>query len=141
MNHQNCQSYRSLKRVILFTTLYFSHTGWSRFQTDQSITENRHLIRNDVKFQWSVFIFLNRDFHAFVLTKFPLSLFIIFLVHTSLTPISWLFFQSYSTTSLWSHKSPQTWKGLFHASYSFNNCYSALWHFSISGRINSTYSK
>ena len=28
-----------------------------------------------MKFQWSVFIFLNRVFHAFVLTKFPLSLF------------------------------------------------------------------
>ena len=34
-----------------------------------------HLIQNDVKFQWSVFLFLNRGFHAFVLTKFPLSLF------------------------------------------------------------------
>ena len=28
-----------------------------------------------LKIQWSVFLFLNRDFHAFVLTKFPLSLF------------------------------------------------------------------
>ena len=32
------------------------------------------LIQNDIKFQWSAFIFLNRGFHAFVLTKFPLYL-------------------------------------------------------------------
>ena len=44
------------------------------FQTDECITLNRRLIQNDVKFQCSVFIFLNRGFHAFVLTKFPLSL-------------------------------------------------------------------
>ena len=32
-------------------------------------------VQNNVKFQYSVFIFLNRGFHAFVLRKFPLSLF------------------------------------------------------------------
>ena len=37
--------------------------------------QNHHLIQNDLQFQWSVFIILNRDFHAVVLTKFPLSLF------------------------------------------------------------------
>ena len=36
-------------------------------------TLSRHLIQNDVKFQCSLFIFWNRGFHAFVLTKFPLS--------------------------------------------------------------------
>ena len=50
---------------------YFGHTGWTHFQTDQSTTRKQ----NDFKFQWSVFIFLNRGFHAFVLTKFPVSLF------------------------------------------------------------------
>ena len=61
---------------------YFGRTGWSHFQTDESSTLNCHLIQIsnfkfqiDVKFQCSVFIFLNRGFHAFVLTKFPLSLF------------------------------------------------------------------
>ena len=58
--------------VILLTTWYFGHTGWSRFQTDQSTTQVCHLKENDVKFQWSVFIFQNRDLHTFVLAKFPL---------------------------------------------------------------------
>ena len=62
-------------QVILFTKWYFGHTGRSFFQTYQSTTQNGHLIQDDVKFQWSVFIFLNKAFHAFVLTKFPLSLF------------------------------------------------------------------
>ena len=35
---------------------------------------NRHL-KNAVKFQWSVLIFLDIGFHAFFLTKFPLLLF------------------------------------------------------------------
>ena len=52
----------------IFTTWYFSHTGWSRFQTDQSTKQNRHLIQN---FN-AVF---NESFQAFVSTKFPLSLF------------------------------------------------------------------
>ena len=62
-------------KVLLLKAWYFGHTGWSHFQTDQSTMLNRHLIQNEVKFQFSVFIFLNRGFHAFVLTKFPLSLF------------------------------------------------------------------
>ena len=37
--------------------------------------QNRHLKQNDVRFQWSVFIFLNRGFQTFVWTKFPLSVF------------------------------------------------------------------
>ena len=49
---------------------YFGHRGLSRFQTDQSTTQNRHLTQNDDKFKWSVFIFLYGAFHAFVLTKF-----------------------------------------------------------------------
>ena len=65
----------STTQVLLFKTWYFGLTGWSRFQTDQSTMQNCHLIQNDTKFQWSVFIFWNRGFHAFVLTKFPLSLF------------------------------------------------------------------
>ena len=52
----------------IFTTWYFSYTGWSRFQTDQSTKQNRHLIQN---FN-AVF---NESFQAFVSTKFPLSLF------------------------------------------------------------------
>ena len=68
-------------RLKVLQKFYYSkrdssgHTGWSRFQTDESTTLNRHLIQNGVKFQCSIFIFLNRGFHAFVLTKFPLSLF------------------------------------------------------------------
>ena len=42
----------------MFKTWYFGHTGWSRFQTDESTTLNRHLMENDFKFQCSVFIFL-----------------------------------------------------------------------------------
>ena len=38
------------KLYYLFTTWYFGHTGWSRFQTDESTTPNRHLIKNNVKF-------------------------------------------------------------------------------------------
>ena len=66
-------------RLKVLQKFYYSkrdssgHTGSSRFQTDESTTLNRHLIQNDVKFQCSVFIFWNRGFHAFVLTKFPLS--------------------------------------------------------------------
>ena len=48
---------------------------WPIFSRFQNTTQNRHLIQNDVEFQWSVFIFLNRGSHAFVLIKFPLSLF------------------------------------------------------------------
>ena len=55
---------------------YFGHTCWGRFQTKQSTTQSRHLKQKDFKFQYSVFIFLNSGFHAFVLTKFPFSLFI-----------------------------------------------------------------
>ena len=44
-------------------------------QSDQNTLQNHQLIQNDLQFQWSVFIILNRDFYAVVLTKFPLSLF------------------------------------------------------------------
>ena len=61
--------------VILFTTWYLGHTDWSTFETDQFTMQKCHLIQNVVKFQWSIFVFLNRGFHIFVLTNFPLSLF------------------------------------------------------------------
>ena len=68
--------------MILYNIIYIKYnihdipvTGWNHFQTNSSATQNRYLIQNDVKFQWSVFIFVNRGFGAFVLTKFPLSLF------------------------------------------------------------------
>ena len=66
---------KNTTQVLLFKTWYFGHTGRSRFQTDQSATQNCYLIQNDIKFQGSVSIFLNKRFHAIVLTKFPLSLF------------------------------------------------------------------
>ena len=43
-------------------------SNWSKNNAEPS------LIQNDVKFQCSVFIFLSRGFHAFVLKKFALSL-------------------------------------------------------------------
>ena len=77
---------KSTTKVLLFKTWYFDYTCWSRFQTDHSTTQNRHLVQNDVKFQWSVFILFNRGFHAFVLTKSPLLCSTLCLVHTWLPP-------------------------------------------------------
>ena len=52
----------------IFLKPSFYRTGWSRFQTDESTTQNRHLIQNDVKFQWSVFLDLTilKVFYAIV---------------------------------------------------------------------------
>ena len=66
---------KNTTQVLLFKMWYFGNTGRSRFQTDQSATQNCYLIQNDIKFQGSFSIFLNKRFHAIVLTKFPLSLF------------------------------------------------------------------
>ena len=57
---------------VLFKTWYFGHTGWSRFQTDECTTLNRHLIQIDVKFQYSIFIFLNKRFSRIYLNKVPI---------------------------------------------------------------------
>ena len=96
---------KSTKQVLLFKTWQISHTGWNCFQTDQSTTQNRHLIQNDAKFQWTISILLNRGFHAFVLTKSPLSLFNTYLVHTWLPP-----YQFPMITSFYYHNTFFSWR-------------------------------
>ena len=54
---------------------YSSQTTGNRVWTNQSTVRNLRLIQNDIKFQCSIFIYLNRGFHIFVLTNFPLCLF------------------------------------------------------------------
>ena len=105
-------------QVILFTKWYFGHTGRSFFQTYQSTTQNGHLIQDDVKFQWSVFIFLNKAFHAFVLTKFPLSLSTLHLVHTWIPPYQFL-----TISSLFYHNTYFLWREFWECNQS-----KWLWH-------------
>ena len=56
MKYETSKSPKSTTQVLLFKTWYFGHTGWIRFQTYQSTTQNHHLTQNDIKFQWSVSI-------------------------------------------------------------------------------------
>ena len=62
-------SAKSTTEVLLFKTWYLDHTGWSHFHTDQSTTKNPLLIQNDVKFQWSVFIFFEQRFPRICINK------------------------------------------------------------------------
>ena len=72
---------------MLRNDLYFSSNGNEiGDEISKQAIKTRQLIQNYVKFQWSVFIFLNTSFHAFVLRKFPLSLFNTLSCHTWLPP-------------------------------------------------------
>ena len=67
IGQNHCKSF--ITETVIFRPHWFKPlSNWSKNNAEPSLTQN------DVKFQCSVFIFLSRGFHAFVLTKFALSL-------------------------------------------------------------------
>ena len=82
----------------IFTTWYFSHTGWSRFQTDQSTKQNRHLIQNfNAVFNESFQAFFQQSSHCLCPA--------LYLVHTWLRP-----YQLPTISSLFCHNTYFYWR-------------------------------